>query len=258
MEDIAFDGTTYACTSRSVVKTEAGNIDGEARHIIHPARVDSCLQLMIVCIHAGRANAMSSGFVPVQVDEVSIWKPTAARLADGLANSFSWCDQCGLRNFVRSNQLIVKDGEVLMEINDMRCTAYEAAVPQRGSDAAKQTSYGEMVWKLDIDSLGHCKESAQGLDVAQFIELGAFKNPSVKVLNISKENRAVLQKVCSLNYTAATAVAALAEALRTEVDGFKNASARTLDLSEKDLNVKASKTAHSTLSLLAQTPRNSL
>lgn len=241
MENIAFDGKTYASTCSTVVKTEAGNMDGESRHIIHPASVDSCLQLMIVCIHAGRTNAMSSGFVPVQVEEVFIWKPTKVQLAEGRANAFFWCDQRGLRNVVCSNQLTTSDGEVLMEINNMRCTAYEAAVPQRGSDAARQKPYGEMVWKLDVDSLGHCTESAEGLDSTQFIELAAFKNPSVKVLDVGGANRAVLQKVGDLKYTATAPISTLTEVLKVEVDGFKNASVQTLDLSNNDLTIQGIK-----------------
>lgn len=72
---------------------------------------------------------MTCGAVPIQVDEVAIWKPTDSQVTALTAQAFSWIDQRGFHSFVGGNQLVASDGEILMEISDMRCSLYEAAVP---------------------------------------------------------------------------------------------------------------------------------
>lgn len=73
MQDVRSDGKRFHAAASSVVKTESGMVQGESRYVIHPATIDSCLQLIIVSIYAGRIQDMTCGAVPIQVDEVSIW-----------------------------------------------------------------------------------------------------------------------------------------------------------------------------------------
>lgn len=67
-QDIRFDGKTYAATCKTAVKNKVDTVVGESRHVLLPAAVDSCLQLLIVSIYAGRVGSMPYGAVPVQVD----------------------------------------------------------------------------------------------------------------------------------------------------------------------------------------------
>ncbi|KAK0644424.1 lovastatin nonaketide synthase [Cercophora newfieldiana] len=184
MEDIQFDGKTYAAASRTALRTTVDGVVGESRHVLHPACVDSCLQLLIVAIYAGRTSAMPCGAVPIQVDEVSIWVPTAEQLAASEAKAYSWIDKRGVRSFVGSNQLVAADGEVVMEITDMRCSLYEAAVPQRDVDPAKPRPYGEMVWKRDFDEVVSADSVDATISVAEFIELLDFKHPGQKAVDL--------------------------------------------------------------------------
>lgn len=73
MQNIRSDGQRFHAASSSTVKSISGIIEGESRYAIHPASIDSCLQLIIVSIYAGRITDMTCGAVPIQVDEVSIW-----------------------------------------------------------------------------------------------------------------------------------------------------------------------------------------
>lgn len=182
MDDIRFDGVSFAAAGQTVLKTGVDGMVGESRHVLHPACVDSCLQLLIVAIYAGRTSAMSCGAVPIQVDEISIWAPTAQQMAEPTAQAFSWIDQRGVRSFVGSNQLVASDGQVVMEITDMRCTLYEAAVPQRTSEVSKPRTYGEMVWKRDVeDVLG----SEMTCELEELIEMLEFKHPGQKAVDLS-------------------------------------------------------------------------
>ncbi|KAJ2995621.1 hypothetical protein NUW58_g1225 [Xylaria curta] len=182
MDDIRFDGKTYAAVSKTSLRTTVDGISGESRHILHPACVDSCLQLLIVSIYAGRTSAMHCGAVPIQVDEVSIWVPTAEQLANAEAQAFSWIDKRGVRSFVGSNQLVASDGKVVMEITDMRCSLYEAAVPQRDSEPTKPRTYGHMTWKRDLDDIIATPNA--DISVVEFLELAEFKQPGLRMLDL--------------------------------------------------------------------------
>ncbi|KAM7220166.1 hypothetical protein V8F06_004494 [Rhypophila decipiens] len=194
MDDITFDGKTYAAHSSTVLKTtvdrNSNAMVGESRHVLHPASVDSCLQLMIVALWAGRTGAMTWGAVPVAADEVVIWKPTDAQLqGGGRATAFSWVDPRGTRLFTAHNELVAEsDGRVVMEIKSMRCSAYEAAVPQqRLAEAARRPQpYSNLVWKLDVDSL-HVSGAgilAGTMQMTEFVELIIFKHPGGRLLAV--------------------------------------------------------------------------
>ena len=231
MDDIRFDGKSYATACKTSIKSEAGTMPGESRYILHPAAVDSCLQSFIVAIYAGRTNAMACGAVPIQVDEVAIWKPTKEQLGESTAQVYSWIDQRGTRSFIGSNQLVASDGEVLMEISDMRFTLYEAAVPQRADEYLKPQPYGEMVWKFDFESL-EASDALGELEIAQLVELAAFKDPKIRVMEIgTKHTHSILARSDKLNYMGTEATDELTELLKTNISSFKSAKAQTLDLS---------------------------
>ena len=227
MDDICFDGKAYAAACKTRVKTEVGTMAGESRHVLHPASIDSCLQLLIVAIYAGRTEAMTCGAVPIQVDEVAIWKPTDSQVTALTAQAFSWIDQRGFRSFVGGNQLVASDGEILMEISDMRCSLYEAAVPQRASEPSRPRPYGEMVWELDVDSIGR----SQQLDIPSYIQLADFKNPGTRVLEIGSEHiEALLDKIPDLHLAVTEKTAEATELVTQKFGVCKNVKAQTVDL----------------------------
>lgn len=91
MDNITFDGISYCAQATTNIKTSV--MKDESRHVLHPAILDSCLQLMIVAIWAGRASAMKFGAVPVTAEEIVVWKPTQAQLdGSSSAKAFSWID----------------------------------------------------------------------------------------------------------------------------------------------------------------------
>ena len=229
MADIRSDGKTYAAACKTVLKQECGVMEGESRYVLHPGCVDSCLQLLIVAIYAGRLNDMSSGAVPIQVDEVAIWTPTAEQLKDDSATAFSWVPERGIRSYVGASQLVAANGELLMAISDMRTTAYEAAVPLRIDEPMKEQPYGEMVWKYDIDSLKQSKQ-LDSMNILELVDLAIHKNPALKVVEIgSTHTKAILSRSELLNYTVATSTEESVEEILSSLKGYKNANAVKFD-----------------------------
>lgn len=187
MENIQSDGKTFAAAAETTLKQQSGIMIGESRHVLHPSTVDSCLQLIIVSIYAGRINDMKCGAVPIQVDEIAIWPPTAEQLACKKVSAFSWTDQRGIRSFVSGSELVTQNGDVLMDIKNMRCVAYEAAAPPRLSDATKIQPYTRMTWKQDLDLLAPT-HSVDDLDVGTLVNLLAHKKSNAKVLLLGCRN----------------------------------------------------------------------
>ncbi|KFA49089.1 hypothetical protein S40293_07096 [Stachybotrys chartarum IBT 40293] len=201
MDDIRFDGKTYVATSTTNIKREVDASLGESRYPLHPAVVDSTLQLSIAAIYAGRTSAMDCGVVPVQVDQVTIWPPTDDQVAKQSATAFAWVDHRGTRTFENSVQMTADDGELVMEITNVRTTRYEAAVPQKDELALEAAPYGEMVWELDIDSV-----DVTGKTASDVVGLGLFKHPGLKVLDTVSDvatAATVLSKYPSAAYTLA-------------------------------------------------------
>ena len=232
MDNIRSDGSIYAAACDTAVRTECGIMEGESRHAIHPGIVDSCLQLIIVSIYAGRLNDMTCGAVPIQVDEVAIWPPTAAQLENGAAKAFSWTDQRGLRSFVSGSELVASDGNLLMEISDMRCTAYEAAVPQRLEAVIESQPYGEMVWKYDFDHLRPTAETSH-LDISLLVELAYHKNAAIRVLEIGSKNSSdILLKSTTVSYTGTAEHDDEIALLTAAFSDYKYANALKLDIAK--------------------------
>ncbi|EER28768.1 polyketide synthase, putative [Coccidioides posadasii C735 delta SOWgp] len=200
MDQIRFDGKAYAASSNTLIKQECGIMQGESRHILHPATVDSCLQLIIVSIYAGKAKDITCGAVPLQVDEVTIWPPTPEQLQDPFATAYSWTDERGIRSFRSGAQLTASDGGLLIDIKDMRSIAYEAAAPQKALNAPDPQPYMEIVWKCDIDTLtpGTCY---QDLSIINIVEMISHKNPGAKILDLEGYHEALFREQAPiLNY----------------------------------------------------------
>ena len=187
MNNIRSDGRNFVAASESTLKQDSGIMVGESRHFLHPSTLDSCLQLIIVSIYAGRMKDMNCGAVPIQVDEIAIWPPTPEQLALKKASVLSWTDQRGVRSFVSGSELVTQDGDVLLDIKDMRCVAYEAAAPPRLPDATKSQPYMHTLWKEDIDFLA-LTNSVENMDISTLVNLAAHKNPKATVLLLGIKN----------------------------------------------------------------------
>jgi malonyl CoA-acyl carrier protein transacylase/NADPH:quinone reductase-like Zn-dependent oxidoreductase len=232
MAEIRFDGRSYSAACKTVIKSACGIMEGESRYVLHPSTVDSCLQLIIVSIYAGRLNDMTCGAVPIKVDEVAIWLPTAEQLKSESADVYSWADQRGIRSFVTGSQLTAKNGELLMDISDMRCTAYEAAMPQKVDKHISSKPFAEMKWMYDIRSLTSSSD-LRAVDVDQLIELAVFKNPALKVLEIgSKRATAILSKWKFLDYTCTEPSDRTVEEVGSVLREWENARIQSIDFSQ--------------------------
>jgi len=186
MNDVCSDGISYEATAKLTIKQKCGIVEGESRYFLHPACLDACTQLIMVAIYAGRLNDMFCGMTSVSAREITVWPPSVQQSKRSEATAHAWTTKRGQRAFLASSQLVSDDGELLVDIVDMQCVAYEAAVPQKSEDRPKQHMYMQMEWKPDIDQL----KSLKGMDssplpaVEYLADLLLHKNAKLKILDL--------------------------------------------------------------------------
>ncbi|KAH7319610.1 putative polyketide synthase [Stachybotrys elegans] len=232
MDDIRFNGKTYEASCRTNVRQEVDESLGESRYALHPAVVDSTLQLCIAAIYAGRTSALTCGVVPVQLDELTIWQPTPGQLQAQKASAYAWVDRRGIRSCETSVQMLAEDGQMVLDLVKVRTTAYEAAVPQKAETALKDAPYGEMAWELDFDSFD-MSSKIDGMSVASLANLALFKYPGMKVLELGgRDASSVLAKNSQAHYTIAAMADEAVEPLTQSLKEHRNAKVLKFDFAE--------------------------
>lgn len=147
--EIRSDGKTHAASADMILKQECGLMQGESRYALHPGCIDSCLQILLPSIYAGRLEDVVCGTALTHFEEVSIWPPSPSQLSRSHASVNSWTPKRSNRTFVSSVQLVADDGELLADFVNVRATSYEAAIPQQLQDISSQDLYMQQEWTAD-------------------------------------------------------------------------------------------------------------
>ncbi|TGO51615.1 hypothetical protein BOTNAR_0350g00100 [Botryotinia narcissicola] len=152
------DNATHAATADLVVKQDCGIILGESRYVIHPASLDSCLQLPLVARFAGRLADATAGTILTNFDEVTIWQPASHQLGNPKATD------------VINVQALLYKAVILQEIGVQR------------------EPYSELILKKDISYL---HSSKLGVPLAStlvgLVDLYLHKDASTKILALNDE-----------------------------------------------------------------------
>jgi len=127
----------------------------ESRYLIHPATLDSCLQLAILANHRGRASECGSAFLPVSVGRLSIQiTPTENEVS---LKATAAVIQHNDREFVSNATIVTADGSDIIRASDITFVSSQAdSIPQSNGNVAPFT---RMVWKSDFDLLTNAKLS---------------------------------------------------------------------------------------------------
>lgn len=173
------------------VRSSSGLMKGESRYGLHPSTVDACIQLVMVASNAGRHKEMPYGVVPIQLEEVSVWLPLNEVNSNGQA--IAWTDKLDGRISNTQIQLSTASGQVILEMRNIRCIAYEAVVPPQASLSSRKAPYSATFWKPDITSLTSRQFSqkysdilSEGRTIATLFELLDHKTAISKLLLMGK------------------------------------------------------------------------
>ena len=127
------------------------NIENESTYAVHPATLDTCIQLALISCHAGQVENLNKAFVPVFADNVCIWNSEShdAKEAWGVAHG----SLVGLRSAYARVQLYGTSSTVpLLDIGELKCVTYDGAPDTDGSKIAREP-YWRPVARIDSDTL---------------------------------------------------------------------------------------------------------
>ncbi|KAF2972065.1 hypothetical protein GQX73_g1627 [Xylaria multiplex] len=132
-------------------------MQGESRYFVHPTSIDTCLQLIIISINAGKHKEMPWGVVPTQLEEVTLF-PAKIGQKSSVGHAIAWTDGLESRRFSTNVQLSDKDNRILLDVKNLICTAYEAALPAtsgniNGKESTGPEPFSVLAWKPDIETL---------------------------------------------------------------------------------------------------------
>lgn len=132
--------------------TKSGLMKDESRYFLHPAAVDSLLQLIIIAIHGGNYQDMPWGVIPVRFDEVTIRQ--VGESEDTIGDAVAWLPEGQTdrsRQFLSDGKIFGAAGEVLLDIKGLHTLAYEAALPPKNEAALPLMPYAGISWKPDVE-----------------------------------------------------------------------------------------------------------
>ena len=240
MDDIASDGKSYEATSNSSLNQTCGLMEGESRYFLHPGSFDSCSQLIMVAIHAGRVNDVSCGVTPVFIGEVTLWLPSAQDLERGQAKSHAWVAKRGHRAFLANSQLVDANGGLILDIADMQCISYEAAIPPQSISNQRQYPYMQTEWKADVDHLRYLKPCAEAGNLQQpridyLLDLLLHKDARLRVLDLdAKISPAIIASHRWTDFTVAAKSNSVLQSLQDVHKQYDNVKIVQVDI-EQDL-----------------------
>ncbi|KAI2634451.1 hypothetical protein GGS21DRAFT_543554 [Xylaria nigripes] len=147
-------GLHHAAGDVNVREWCSPDMQGESRYLVHPSTIDACLHLIIISVNAGKHKEMPWGVVPTQIEEVSLYPAQVGREVT-TGHAVAWTDGFEGRRFNTNVRLSGEDDRLLLDIKNLTCTAYEAAVPARpenmeGEEPRGPEPYSVMSWKPDV------------------------------------------------------------------------------------------------------------
>lgn len=156
----AFNHLQHARTDRAVhhatgdvtICTESNMMDGESRYLVHPSTIDACLQLIIISIHAGRHKEMPWGVVPSRIEEVVLLPADVQGTQQETGHAVAWTDGFEGRKFNTNVRLSGENQKMLMDVKNLTCITYEAALPASDESGTETASgpFSIVSWKPDI------------------------------------------------------------------------------------------------------------
>jgi acyl transferase domain-containing protein len=187
LQSVRTDRKLHHATGDVLVTQSTKVMTGESRYVIHPSTVDACLQLIIISIHQGKHKEMPYGVVPTRIEEATLFMPKQEDMTVG--DAVAWTDNIDGRYYNTHAKLVGHSGNALLEIQSLRCVAYEAAIPVGTSTKRSAAPVSGTYWKPDVRALRQSsftellQEPANLKEAtSKLIELGDHHHPASKML----------------------------------------------------------------------------
>ncbi|KAI8625677.1 ketoacyl-synt-domain-containing protein [Xylariaceae sp. FL1651] len=193
--DARTDKSLHHAAGDIAVTQKSGLMVDESRYMIHPSTIDACLQLIIISIHAGKHRDMPWGVVPTRIGQFSLVFPEGK--SESVGHAVAWTDKFEGRHFNTHTCLMDSTGKLLMNIEDLTCTAYDAVIPADVLVPGEVEPFSVMTWKPDITTLS--PESTLRLEFPRdVLELVCHKQPIKSALICGSPSLSVVESTLNL------------------------------------------------------------
>jgi len=137
--------------SASVKLVPENTSDEESNYIIHPAVLDTCLQLGLIACHAGQVENVKTALIPIAAGEVVIGNlPSTNKEAQVVAIG----QLSGVRGASTDVDLYSPSGELLMSMEQIRLVRYDYMEANK-APAVPREPYWRPVERVDIDTISN-------------------------------------------------------------------------------------------------------
>lgn len=163
------------------VHQTSGVVEGESQYLLHPRTLDCCMQLGIAAIYNAQLEDVSCGYVPVNAEEITIWRPGSILSGGDIGNANAIVTEKTLRTAIVDVQLTM-GGSKLLDIKNLQCTTYEAVLPQT-IQTQPSVPLWTSCWKPDIADI-LSEKKPMDIDIATAVELIYFKHSTTSALEL--------------------------------------------------------------------------
>lgn len=152
---------SHVMSARLDLMTTSGTVKGgESHYPIHPASLDSVIQLGLLACHGGQAEKLNSAFVPIHISQLYMRAGNAQDWGTAVAAG----DLRGLRSAYLQLQLQNQGGDLLLNIEDLRCVRYgldEQTLNKSSTNGPFSSPFMRMVYQPDFRTLNNRQIRAQ-------------------------------------------------------------------------------------------------
>lgn len=142
-------------SARLDLRTTSGTVKGgELDYPIHPASLDSVIQLGILACHRGQPDRLDSAFVPIHMSQLYLRAGNGQDWGTAVASG----DLRGLRSAYLQLQLQNQEGDVVLNIEDLRCVRYSLDEQTPNKSRANKPFFSpfmRMVYQPDFRTLNN-------------------------------------------------------------------------------------------------------
>ncbi|KAI5803013.1 hypothetical protein EDC01DRAFT_702745 [Geopyxis carbonaria] len=154
LSNIRTDGIMASAKTR--LSPTSQDFPDESPYILHPATMDTCLQLSIVAACNGFTSNLDRSYLPVSAEEIVLWVPPRDSSgenvhADGFVTASA--KKCGFKAAFADIKLVDSTGRPLFEVVKLRCKSLDVRAfggNPASQDADQRHPYFREVWRPDF------------------------------------------------------------------------------------------------------------
>ena len=153
LSKIRADPDQNIATAKVALNTTAGTIEGgESSYPLHPAAPNATFQLGLIACHGGQVERVSTAFLPIHLSQLYLKEGFDQDWGTAIARGRLQ----GLRGVYIKLQMLSKGGDVVLDLDTLRCISYsKSKSADRLESKAFSSPFTRLAWKPDFRTLNN-------------------------------------------------------------------------------------------------------